>query len=269
MSDTALMIAEERSVADVRSQVNKIQSLMDAVMQKGQHYGVIPGTSGKPSLLKPGAEKLCFVFRYAAEFSIERMDHPELHREYIVTCTLKDTTGRIVAQGVGSCSSMEKKYRYRRDGGENPNIADVWNTVLKMAKKRAHVDASITACAASDIFTQDIEDFAEEPTERNVTPAKLSPKAQEQAKDAPQADTSHEDTIRAEMKAETARFVEIMQAHGPAGEYFTDEDRKLAKSKYFAVKGATDENLAYIKTVVNEYQVKLWAMQKPDEPELF
>jgi hypothetical protein len=35
------------------------------------------------------------------------------------------------------------------------------NTVLKMAKKRAHVDAILTATAASDIFTQDVEDMPE------------------------------------------------------------------------------------------------------------
>jgi hypothetical protein len=45
---------------------------------------------------------------------------------------------------------------------ENPDIADLYNTVLKMAKKRAFVDATITATAASDFFTQDVEDFASE-----------------------------------------------------------------------------------------------------------
>jgi len=47
------------------------------------------------------------------------------------------------------------------DGGkaENPDIADVYNTVLKIAKKRAHVDAIITVTAASDIFIQDVEDL--------------------------------------------------------------------------------------------------------------
>jgi hypothetical protein len=44
---------------------------------------------------------------------------------------------------------------------ENPDIADTYNTVLKMSKKRAYVDAVITACAASDIFTQDAEDLRE------------------------------------------------------------------------------------------------------------
>jgi len=42
---------------------------------------------------------------------------------------------------------------------ENEDIADQYNTVLKMAKKRALVDAVLTVTAASDIFTQDIEDM--------------------------------------------------------------------------------------------------------------
>jgi hypothetical protein len=42
---------------------------------------------------------------------------------------------------------------------ENANPADVFNTVLKMAKKRAFVDATITATASSDFFTQDLEDI--------------------------------------------------------------------------------------------------------------
>jgi hypothetical protein len=41
------------------------------------------------------------------------------------------------------------------------NPADYFNTCLKMAKKRAHVDAVLTATAASDIFTQDIEELKE------------------------------------------------------------------------------------------------------------
>lgn len=42
---------------------------------------------------------------------------------------------------------------------ENPDIADVYNTVMKMAEKRADVDAIIRATSASDILTQDIEDM--------------------------------------------------------------------------------------------------------------
>ena len=42
---------------------------------------------------------------------------------------------------------------------ENPDPADQYNTVLKMAKKRAQVDCTLTACGASDLLAQDLEDL--------------------------------------------------------------------------------------------------------------
>ena len=60
---------------------------------------------------------------------------------------------------------METKYRYRWQNDqrvEYDNPADYYNTALKMAKKRAHVDAILTATAASDCFTQDVEDTQRE-----------------------------------------------------------------------------------------------------------
>ena len=194
---------------DIKAQVQLIQEVMQAVMQEGYHYGVIPGT-GKPSLLKPGAEKLTMTFRLAPIVQVQARDLDEVHREYQVRCTLVHIpTGRVYGEGVGLCSTLESRYRYRyaertcprcgrttiirgraeygggfvcyqRKGGcgakfsaqdpviinqqvgkiENPEIADTYNTVLKMAKKRALIDATLTATAASDIFTQDLEDFS-------------------------------------------------------------------------------------------------------------
>lgn len=40
----------------------------------------------------------------------------------------------------------------------NPDLADTFNTVLKMADKRALVAAVLNGTAASDVFTQDVED---------------------------------------------------------------------------------------------------------------
>ena len=42
---------------------------------------------------------------------------------------------------------------------ENQDIADVYNTVLKMATKRSLVAVVLTSTAASDLFTQDLEDL--------------------------------------------------------------------------------------------------------------
>lgn len=209
------------AVKDVREQVNLIQHLMDSVMKDGEHYGVIPGCGAKKTLMQPGAQKLAFVFRMGAAYKIEEREQERGHREYRVTCTLaRIGTGEVIGEGVGTCSTMEAKYRYRAGKGEstgkgvppaywdaknagdmgkalaaiggkgfraskddngmwmifksdgeraeNPDIADTYNTVLKMGKKRAYVDAVLTATAASDIFTQDIEDSApDEPSPQN------------------------------------------------------------------------------------------------------
>lgn len=45
----------------------------------------------------------------------------------------------------------------------NPDIASTRNTILKMAKKRAKLDAVLAATRSSGIFTQDIEDTVEPP----------------------------------------------------------------------------------------------------------
>lgn len=204
------IVAQEQAFTsmDVRQQVNSIQELMRDLMKPNEHYGTIPGTN-KPSLLKAGAEKLGFMFRLTPKMQVTRNDLPNGHREYEVMCDVYHMgSGTYVGQGVGTCSTMESKYRYRHEGGfevqdapipenyrekkeqyrkkgfgakridgewkwvkytksekvENPDIADVYNTVLKMAKKRAYIDAILTATAASDIFTQDIdEDYSTTP----------------------------------------------------------------------------------------------------------
>lgn len=52
---------------------------------------------------------------------------------------------------------------------ENPDIADIKNTVLKMAKKRAKIDAVIGVTRSSGIFTQDMEELV--PTSTVAAPA--------------------------------------------------------------------------------------------------
>jgi len=204
----------------VLAQVNLIQQVLGSVMKEDEHFGVIPGTT-KPTLYKAGAEKLCLTFRLSPTYKVERIEHGNGHREYIVTAQLTHIpTGNVWGEGVGSCSTLEKKYRYRADyentgrqvpkeywkngrdasllGGkgfvpkkdengiwmifassgqtENPDLAEQYNTVLKMAKKRALTDATLSACAASDIFTQDLDDNFDE---YNRPPAKPAQTAQE------------------------------------------------------------------------------------------
>ena len=199
---TELAVAEPaaiQAVADVREQVNQIQYLMQAVLKEGEHYGKIPGTgkNAKPTLLQPGAEKIANMFGLVPTYDIRRTDYQGGHREIEVTCTLANKDGQPVGTGVGTCSTLESKHRYRWTGygdarhrEENPDIADTWNTVLKMAKKRAFVDAVKSTTAASDIFTQDVEDMpaymlqgrrAKAPAAAAYDPAQIAAMADEAA----------------------------------------------------------------------------------------
>ncbi len=209
--ELAMQEAAPLSAADVLQQVQLIQSIMRNVMKSGEHFGTIPGCGDKPTLLKAGAEKLLLAFRLRPEFAVEVIDLPRGHREVRVVCTLRTAGGSVLGQGVGSCSTMESKYRYRSEstgrevpkaywanrdasllGGpefstkkfdgrwvivhrvESADLADSYNVILKMSKKRALVDAVITATAASDIFTQDVEDFPDADAPKAAPPAKAS-----------------------------------------------------------------------------------------------
>jgi hypothetical protein len=223
MNDIELVTeGRELTVDDVQAQVAKIQDLMSKALKDGLHYGVIPGTN-KPSLLKPGAEKINLLFRIGTgDLEVVRTDMPNGHREITIkTPMVHIPTGKVIAYGVGSCSTMESKYRYRnqkrlcpscgaetiikgkeeygggwlcwkKNGGcgakfpdgepkvedqvvgkiDNEDIADVWNTVLKMAAKRSYVDGTIKASAASDFFTQDVEDMVDEAVPATSTPSR-------------------------------------------------------------------------------------------------
>lgn len=157
-------------VLDVRQAMARRQMLIDytaALMVKGRDFGKIPGAGDKPTLLKPGAEKLASLFGLSPLFeTVESVmdwtggDHDGEPFFYIrCRCTL--TRGdQVVGQGLGSCNSWEKKYRYRNNG-KNPNPADLVNTIDKMAQKRALVAAVLIAVNASEFFTQDVEDYTD------------------------------------------------------------------------------------------------------------
>jgi hypothetical protein len=78
------------------------------------------------------------------------------------------------------------------DKVEHDNPADYYNTVLKMACKRALVAATLTATAASDIFTQDVEELVEN---MKVATAEASPTPTAHGKDAPSPTTAPKQAV--------------------------------------------------------------------------
>jgi hypothetical protein len=249
-NDNQLAVAgnsEQMAALRVRQQVNQLQYLMKDVLKKGDHYGVVPGTKGKPSLFQPGAEKICLMFKLVPRYRVEKVALPGGHREVEVTCTLYQRGSDVVeGEGIGSCSTMESKYRYRTQWSngsktkvENPDIADTYNTVLKMAKKRALVDAVKSTTAASDIFTQDVEDLPD--WMRGQQPAQ----AAQDAKVEPQAPAGPSDEDKVWLRDATARLVSEGYVEGEVKAYlwqqFKDGGRAAAQQALEGMLGAAQD----------------------------
>ena len=187
----ALTLPNERQFRADLIAINKFQQTCQKLLLKGHDFGAIPGTQ-KPTLLKPGAEKITKILGLSDQYNvtqrIEEWERGFFH--YEIKCTLCHlVSGVVVSEGIGSCNSMEGKYRYRwvfpddvpegidhsklvkktgkrKDGKgtftqyrlENEDIYSQVNTLLKMAEKRSLIDAALHAGRLSDLFTQDIED---------------------------------------------------------------------------------------------------------------
>lgn len=127
-------------------------------------FGVIPGTK-KPSLYKSGAEKIVMAYqlmvRYSVESKIEQFDGKgNGFFYYMVKCSLykgftNPQTGAYqeveFSNGYGSGNTLEKR------NGSN-SAFNAANSTLKMAEKRALVQAALAVSGLSSMFSQDMED---------------------------------------------------------------------------------------------------------------
>lgn len=152
------------TIDDIKARLSYVRQVYREILREGvsADYGSLPGTRERKILFKPGAEKLCMVFRLTPHYEVAYEPLGGEHFRTRVICTLRHIeSGNQWGSGMASCSTMEKKYRYRWVNGrqvDNPEIADLYNTVDKMAAKRAYVAAVISATGVSDMFTQDIGD---------------------------------------------------------------------------------------------------------------
>lgn len=111
---TGMTVAAQSTAQDLVSRMDVIREAMEKAMKPGVDYGVIPGTSGKPTLLKPGAEKLGVLFQLDLQAVNEQTWGPGDH----LTVTSRVTafhapTGQRLGNGEGVCSTRERKYGKR------------------------------------------------------------------------------------------------------------------------------------------------------------
>ncbi|CAI8981727.1 hypothetical protein [Methylocaldum szegediense] len=120
------------------------------------HECADPRHWSKPSLWKPGAEKICGMLGVSVTFpTLHDYEQAALRgvdlKHVIIRCEIRDASGRVVADGVGA-------------RGIAQDCGDL-NKALKMAEKSAHIDATLRMAGLSEVFTQDLEDMKPEQTE--------------------------------------------------------------------------------------------------------
>jgi len=168
----------------------QVRQCTKAVLREGTDFGVIPGTGeDRKVLLKPGAEKLLqwfgFGFRLAtAEIErdadgakqgvtyrctiTKRIGHPE-HGLLVDVATCEGYAGydeakfyQTAEEAQFKAEAKERMWAAKDKRPANPNkwkhltgYRAPWNTIIKMAQKRAIVGATIDATAAAGLFGQD------------------------------------------------------------------------------------------------------------------
>lgn len=127
---------------------------IDSELKENIDYGKIKMTSksgkeyeSKPSLFKPGSEKFCAIMHLRPTFEKDDDTWEMSGRQnglFCYVCKLVNEKGEVVGEGRGAADVNEK---------QNVNVA------IKIAQKRAQVDAVIRTGQLSDFFTQDLEDL--------------------------------------------------------------------------------------------------------------
>jgi hypothetical protein len=142
----------EQTLAATMSRIKAFQDLVSSQFTANHDYGVVPGAK-KPSLLKPGAEKIITLLGLSSDFitTDKVRDYDNGFVSYDFECHLY-RGGELITKGYGTANSKETKFISR-------DVYSIENTVMKMAKKRALVDAALLVGSLSDIFTQDVDDM--------------------------------------------------------------------------------------------------------------
>ncbi len=265
----SLSIIDNVNLQQVQATMQKIaqfQTVVQKTLKKDHDYGIIPGTGNKPTLLKPGAEKILMLMGLTSEYDvIEKVqDYEGGFFAFTVKCTL--SRGDVkVTEGMGHANTKEARYARRwvtekklPDGADknslpkrekegkygkyfeyqvgNDDPYTLANTVLKMAKKRAQIDAVLTVASLSEIFTQDLEDsipdyYPEETQKPAAKPSQSQSKSQTktvEANSAPATDNQLKKlfAMSKELGLEKETMIAILQER-----YQKQSSRELTKAE--------------------------------------
>jgi hypothetical protein len=161
------------SIKNRLMEINSIQEFVKSLLKPGEDYGTIKYTKNgkemetKPFLYKSGAEKIAYALglRILVDIVDKVIDENEI--AYTIKCRLVRNDDVVVSEGFGVASTSEYKFwkqvNESMKAGMPKDVAmrSISNTILKMAEKRAVVDAALHIFALSGFFSQD-EDYVKD-----------------------------------------------------------------------------------------------------------
>jgi len=194
------------SVEETKVGIGLLQSMVKGILKKGIDFGRIPGTPSD-TLFEPGAMQIISAFNcYAGERRIlSLVDNAERLTVILEVPLLSRSTQKVLATGIGAASTLETKYKYRwfnkadawqmgydeealqslkqRQGRNeteyripNPEQSELLNTIIKMASKRAEVDAADSLPGVASVLREMFNPQSyqgKEPQRGNPGPASL------------------------------------------------------------------------------------------------
>jgi len=121
---------------------------------------------------------------------------------------------------------------------ERADIADVWNTILKIANKRAYVDATNNTWALSGRFTQDINDPEDQPEEK--------PEA---------AKTFQKESSKAKPKQETSKTMQPIKGWAEFDHFLRNDkiDGQFSYDYWSAVMNELDQSYSTVDRYVRSH----------------
>lgn len=202
----ATMTLDANEVGNAMQNAITLAAIVERRFKEGHHFMHIPGMpkEQRPHLCDPGISLIAAGYHLRPEYKVlESITDDEGNYSVALECSyIHIPTETKVTAGLGTATTKEVKYAYRwvrlpevpagidrdtlpvrerRDGVkvyrvDNPDIGDLYNTIWKMAAKRAEGDAVLKLPGCSELFAGY---KIEPPRARQEPQPKVEPKAQE------------------------------------------------------------------------------------------
>lgn len=186
-----LPMVTQQTIENTVANIRLLQGMVKDLLKRGVDYGRTPGTQSD-NLWDPGASQIIGAFgaRIGPRRILKLEDTDEKIAVVLEAPLISRSTGDEVAAGIGAASTLETKYKYRwvNDPLEwgydaetiktlkhkiqsgktlyripNPEHSDLLNTIVKMASKRAEVDAAQTLPGVASVLRQMFDPRLREP----------------------------------------------------------------------------------------------------------